>query len=113
MEKIIRAALLTLLVAAPLAVGAQSVGLHGGNGWGTASSGGQGGNGWQAAPLVGTCGVTRIAAFEAFVAEFRAAYSCVQLVLPSEVSTRELRPDNSRYFAEMDKFGRITGGRFQ
>ena len=126
MEKMIRTALLALLVAAPLAVAAQNV--HGGNGQGGGLQGGngqsgglQGGNGQIGAvlPTAGTCGVTRLDAFAQFIASrptvstFQAAYGCVQLVLPGDISTREMRHDNSRYFAEVDSFGRIVGGRFQ
>lgn len=63
--------------------------------------------------------VTDMAAFDAFIArrpsadEFRAAYPDVLLVLPDMPATRELRYDNSRYFAEMNGDGRIAGGRFQ
>ena len=66
-----------------------------------------------------SCGVTDLPAFERFVggkptvSEFRAAYSCLTLVLPGEVSSRELRNDNSRYFADVDGFGRVVGGHFQ
>lgn len=62
--------------------------------------------------------VTDLKAFNAFIAthptpaQFRAAYPDVLLVLPGDVSTRELRTNNSRYFAEQDKDGRITGGKF-
>jgi hypothetical protein len=123
MEKMIRTTLLALLVAAPLAAAAQNgtpftvitgndngvTGIHGGNGLG----------GGMGVVTTGTCGVTRLEAFEKFVAghptvsEFRAAYSCVQLVLPGDVTTREFRNDNSRYIARVDKFGRIVGGQFQ
>lgn len=62
--------------------------------------------------------VTDMKAFDAFIAthptpdQFRAAYPDVQLVLPGTVTTLELRMNNSRYYAELDKDGRITGGRF-
>jgi predicted small lipoprotein YifL len=62
--------------------------------------------------------VTDLKAFDAFIAthptpaQFRAAYPDVQLVMPGSPSTRELRNDNSRYFPELDKDGRITGGKF-
>jgi hypothetical protein len=135
MEKMIRTALLAFLVAAPLAAAAQAGGgLQGGNGQGGGFQGGngqsggsqggngqgggfQGGNGSLSA--TGSCGVTDLAAFGAFIAgrptvvEFRAAYACVQLVLPGDFTTREMRSDNSRYFAEVDTFGRIAGGHFQ
>ena len=62
--------------------------------------------------------VTDLKAFDAFIAthptpeQFRAAYPDVLLVTPGMPSTRELRNDNSRYFPELDKDGRITGGKF-
>lgn len=62
--------------------------------------------------------VTDMATFDAFIAthptpdEFRAAYPDVTLVLPGDVATRELRSNDSRYFAEVDANGRITGGKF-
>lgn len=62
--------------------------------------------------------VTDVAAFEAFIAtrptpdRFRATYPDVLLVLPGDLATKELRLNRSRYFAELDDEGRITGGRF-
>ncbi|QNK03380.1 hypothetical protein [Dyella telluris] len=62
--------------------------------------------------------VTDMKAFDAFIAthptpdQFRAAYPDVQLVLPGTVTTLEFRMNNSRYYPELDKDGRITGGRF-
>lgn len=62
--------------------------------------------------------VTDLKAFDAFIAthptpeQFRTAYPDVLLVTPGMPSTRELRNNNSRYFAELDKDGRITGGKF-
>jgi predicted small lipoprotein YifL len=62
--------------------------------------------------------VTDMAAFDAFIAthptaeQFHAAYPDVLLVLPGAIATRELRTNNSRYFAEVDATGRITGGKF-
>jgi predicted small lipoprotein YifL len=62
--------------------------------------------------------VTDMKAFDAFIAthptpdQFRAAYPDVLLVLPGTVATREFRNNNSRYFAELDANGRITGGKF-
>lgn len=62
--------------------------------------------------------VTDTAAFDAFIAtrptpeQFRATYPDVLLVLPGTVATREFRTNNSRYFAELDKDGRISGGKF-
>lgn len=71
-----------------------------------------------AAPAAVHGAVTDMTAFNAFIAthptadQFRAAYPDVTLVLPGDVSTRELRTDNSRYFAEVGTDGRITGGKF-
>jgi|GEM_PF-331540 len=62
--------------------------------------------------------VTDMAAFNAFIDthptpdQFRAAYPDVLLVLPGTVATREFRSNNSRYFADVDAQGRITGGKF-
>lgn len=67
-------------------------------------------------PLRGN--VTDVAAFERYIAtqptpaQFRAQYPDVSLVLPGEIATKELRMDNSRYFAQLDADGRIVGGRF-
>ncbi|AXQ31551.1 hypothetical protein D0B54_23950 [Solimonas sp. K1W22B-7] len=69
------------------------------------------------APVAGK--VTDTAAFERYIAtrpsaeQFRTHYPDVRLVLPGDIATKELRHDNSRYFAETDSSGRITGGRFQ
>lgn len=63
--------------------------------------------------------VTDVAAFEQFIAttptpsQFRARYPDVTLVLPGDMATKELRMNKSRYFAELDGAGRITGGKFQ
>ena len=63
--------------------------------------------------------VTDMAAFDAFIAhrptvdEFRAAYPDVLLILPNMPTTMEMRSNNSRYFAEIDGDGRVSGGRFQ
>lgn len=63
--------------------------------------------------------VTDMPAFEEFVAarpapeEFRRVYPDVTLVLPGQIATKELRFNNSRYFAQLDEQGRITGGKFQ
>lgn len=62
--------------------------------------------------------VSDMKAFDAFIAthptpeQFRATYPDVLLVLPGTVATREFRNNNSRYFAELDANGRITGGKF-
>ena len=71
------------------------------------------------APQPVTGFVTDMPAFEAFIAttptqdEFRRAYPDVTLVLPGQIATKELRFNNSRYFAKLDEQGRITGGKFQ
>ncbi|NKF21131.1 hypothetical protein [Solimonas marina] len=63
--------------------------------------------------------VTDLGAFDHFIAgkptpaQFHATYPDVKLVLPGEMSTRELRLNLSRYFAKLDAQGRIVGGRFQ
>lgn len=70
------------------------------------------------APAVVQGHVTDLAAFEAFIAtrptpeQFRATYPDVLLVLPGDVASKELRLNNSRYFATLDEAGRISGGRF-
>lgn len=77
----------------------------------------------DAAPAAGAAPerarVTDLAAFDAFIATkptreaFVAQYPGVAIVMPGEMATKELRTDNSRFFAEVDATGRITGGRFQ
>lgn len=63
--------------------------------------------------------VTDLDGFAAFIAlrptpeQFRTRYPDVQLVMPGDITTKELRFDNSRFFAELDDSGLITGGRFQ
>ncbi len=63
--------------------------------------------------------VTDLSSFDQFIAtmptpeQFRARYPDVQLVLPGTIATKELRMNNSRYFAVVDGSGHITGGRFQ
>lgn len=63
-------------------------------------------------------GVVDMAAFESFIAthptpdEFKKMYPHVQLMLPGMMSTMEMRYDNSRFFPQMDKDGRIVGGDF-
>lgn len=57
--------------------------------------------------------------FDAYIAthptpdDFRRVYPDVQLVLPGQIATKELRFNNSRYFAQLDDQGRIVGGKFQ
>lgn len=63
--------------------------------------------------------VTDLAGFERFIATrptpqaFRQRYPDVTLVMPGMIATKEMRSNNSRYFAELDAEGRISGGRFQ
>lgn len=63
--------------------------------------------------------VTDLAAFEALIAtrptpaELRSRYPGLLVVMPEDISTRELRGDRSRYFVEIDGEGRVVGGRFQ
>jgi len=62
--------------------------------------------------------VTDMASFNAFVAthptpaQFRATYPDVQLVMPNTITTMDFRTNNSRYFVELNKDGRIVGGHF-
>jgi hypothetical protein len=62
--------------------------------------------------------VTDMKAFDAFIAthptpaQFRATYPDVQLVMPGTITTMEFRSNNSRYYPELDKDGRIVGGHF-
>jgi hypothetical protein len=67
----------------------------------TACQGGLSMNGTTAQPVAGY--VTDLPAFEQFVT----------LVLPGQIASKELRFNNSRYFAQLDDQNRITGGRFQ
>lgn len=63
--------------------------------------------------------VTDTASFDRFiagrptVAAFRQRYPDVVLVLPGDITTQEIRSNNSRFFAELDDGQRIIGGRFQ
>ena len=69
-------------------------------------------------PVAVTGPVTEMPTFERFIDthptpdQFRARYPDVVLILPGTMATREYRHDNSRYFAELDKDGHITGGKF-
>lgn len=62
--------------------------------------------------------VTDSAAFDRFIAtkptpeQFRRIYPDVTLVLPGDIATKEFRNNSSRYFAELDADGHISGGRF-
>ena len=63
-------------------------------------------------------GVVDMATFENFVAthptadQFKKMYPGVQLMLPGTISSMEIRYDNTRFFPQMDKDGRIVGGDF-
>jgi len=63
--------------------------------------------------------VTDLPSFEAFIAtrptpeQFKARYPDVTLALPGSINSKEYRMNNSRYFAQLDPQGRITGGKFQ
>lgn len=69
------------------------------------------------APIAGF--VTDLSSFDQFIAttptpeQFRARYPDVTLVLPGSIATKEMRLNQSRYFAQLDSEGRITGGKFQ
>lgn len=73
----------------------------------------------QAAPAPVHGAVSDMTSFDVFIAthptrdQFHVAYPDVLLVLPGMPSTRELRDDHSRYFAELDKDGHVTGGHFR
>jgi len=45
-------------------------------------------------------------------ADFRARYADMALIMPGDITTREMRYDCSRFFADTDIDGRIVGGRF-
>ncbi|WP_063573592.1 MULTISPECIES: hypothetical protein [Luteibacter] len=94
MNKYLRPLALALLVAAPVAATAQ---IHGGN---------------EVRCTVESNAFNKFIAGKPTPVEFRAAYSCVGLVLPGDVTTMEMRTDNSRYFAQLDAHGRIVGGSF-
>jgi len=63
-------------------------------------------------------GVVDMASFENFIAtrptadQFKKMYPGVQLMLPGTISSMEIRYDNTRFFPQMDKDGRIVGGDF-
>lgn len=63
--------------------------------------------------------VTDLAAFNAFIAgkptpdALRAQYPGLQVVMPGDITTKEFRSDNSRYFVDLDAEGRVRSGRFQ
>lgn len=62
--------------------------------------------------------VTDMPAFDGFIAthptpaQFHGVYPGVQLVMPGAITTMEVRSNNSRYFPELDKDGRIVPGHF-
>lgn len=95
MNKSLRPLFLALLVAVPVAATAQ---VHGGN---------------QVRCSVEQNTFAKFLAGKPTPVEFRAAYSCVALVMPGDIATTEMRTDDSRYFAELDAHGRIVGGRFR
>ena len=70
----------------------------------------------QQQPLSEGSALPGLAAFLAqqpAVEAFRARFPGVQLVLPGEIATRELRTDNSRFFAVIDPAtGRVVDGNF-
>ncbi|MGH8506091.1 MAG: hypothetical protein ACRETM_09010 [Stenotrophobium sp.] len=72
----------------------------------------------QASPWHGPVSISGMDAFKQFMsndptpAQFRAQYPDVQLVLPGDMATKELRGDNSRYFAQLNQEGRIVSGKF-
>lgn len=94
MNKSLRPLFLALLVAAPVAASAQ---VHGGN---------------EVHCSVERNSFAKFLAGKPTPAEFRAAYSCVTLVLPGDIATTVVLTDDSRYFAELDVHGRIVGGSF-
>lgn len=64
--------------------------------------------------------VRDVPTFREFVAEYqptpeqlKQVYPDITLVLPGDIATKELRMNNSRFFAELDEDGRIIDGRFQ
>ncbi len=74
----------------------------------------------ESAPVHLACAVLDPAAFADYVGnhhptlvELQGHINCLKIVMPGETATAEYRSDNSRFFAEMDTFGRITGGRFR
>lgn len=54
-----------------------------------------------------------IANYEPTPKQLRQVYPDITLVLPGDIATKELRMNNSRFFAELDDEGRIIDGRFQ
>jgi hypothetical protein len=71
-------------------------------------------------PVTHACSVIDATAFLRYVeahkptlVELKAHYGCLNVVMPGDVSTMEIRGDNGRFFAQTDDHGRIVGGRFQ
>lgn len=68
-------------------------------------------------PMLGN--VKDVPEFERFIATrptpemFHKRYPDVVLVMPWDIASKELRLNNSRYFAQMDDQGRITQGKFE
>ena len=71
-----------------------------------------------ALPWHGPVPETEMEVFNQFISgrptpeQFHTQYPEVQLILPGDSATKELRLDNSRYFAQMNQDGRIVGGKF-
>lgn len=70
-------------------------------------------------PIEFTCGAINPAAFIDYVrnhnptlAELKARVGCLYVVMPGDVTTMEYRVDNSRFFAQTDKHGRLVDGSF-
>ena len=63
-------------------------------------------------PAVPTMGLRDFLATRPTPDEFRARYPHTTLVLPGDITTREMRYDCSRFFADTDIDGRVVGGRF-
>ncbi|GFZ88755.1 hypothetical protein [Dyella caseinilytica] len=63
-------------------------------------------------------GVVNMDSFESYISthptpeDFKKMYPGVQLMMPGMISTMEIRYDNSRFFPQLDKDGRIIGGDF-
>ena len=63
-------------------------------------------------------GVVLMGPFENFIAthptpdQFKKMYPGVQLMMPGAISSLDIRYDNTRFFPQLDKDGRIIGGDF-
>jgi len=64
------------------------------------------------APAVPTMAFRDFLATRPTPEEFRARHPGITLVMPGDITTRELRLDCSRFFADTDIEGRVVGGRF-